>query len=100
MNYNMAASRELVAALGVMFEADKFDEYTILSHARELPVDFLHDRNRRERVCFAHWLRWAAYRKIGVVRDPDNSTWFRVLPGYRTIVGGAEPNRTKTKIKK
>src|SRR5437763_1940818 len=90
MNYNMGESRALIAALGEIFGGDKFDEYSILTKTK-LPVDFLDSRKQTRRQCIAHWLRWAADRNIGVVRDPDNPTWFRVLPGYRAVAGNAEP---------
>jgi hypothetical protein len=78
MNYNMAASRTLVAALGELFGADKFDEYTILSHARELPVGVF--------CPLAALGRLSEYRLFGA--RPDYSTWFKVLPGLQGHRGG------------
>jgi hypothetical protein len=87
MTYNLTASRNLVAALRDVFGdpktdnrsyneyAQRFDEYSIVSHAERLPLAFLNSRRTRQRVMIAHWLRWAAEQDIGLERD---STWFRV----------------------
>ena len=95
--YNMVASRDLMSALGEIFGDQRFDEYSILNHARKLPLEFLNSRKQRQRVCIAHWLRWAADRNIGIIRDRDNSTWFRVLPVTRGGRGIAERDSNLTK---
>jgi hypothetical protein len=84
MNYNMKASRELVAALGDIFpNGQRFDEYTIISHARELPLEFLASRRVPQRVAVATWLRSVADQNIGLSRDTDSMTWFRVCHAAR-----------------
>ena len=80
INYNMAASRELIAALQQAFGDQRFDEYAVAVR-RDLPLEFLHDRKRTTRISVAHWLRWAVDQNIGLTRDPNNPTWFRVLAG-------------------
>jgi hypothetical protein len=93
----MAASRELISALGEIFRDQRFDEYGVLNHAGELPLEFLNSRRQRQRVCIAHWLRWAADQKIGLSRHPDNPTWFRIAgPSPYTPVAGNRRARFNT----
>jgi hypothetical protein len=97
--YNIHASRALVAALAQAFPNQRFDEYAILTKT-ELPLKFLDSHKVRRRVALAHWLRWAADQNIGLIRDPENPTWFRVnrverrvLPGYTRQVERTEHKR-------
>jgi hypothetical protein len=85
MTYNMAASRILVASLDVAFEGERFDEYAILNKPK-LTLEFLDSRKGPQRVCVAHWLRWAVTAGL-IVRDPDKPAWFRVLPAARPSRG-------------
>jgi hypothetical protein len=90
MIYNITASRKLLAALRDVFADQRFDEYAILARADRLPLDFLDSRKTRQRVMIAHWLRWAAEQGIGLERDADNPTWFRVCHGAR-VTGPPTP---------
>jgi len=89
--YSMAASREPIAALGATFGEGRFDEYSIIANPK-LPLTFLDSRRVPQRVCVARWLTWAATQNIGLTRDADNPTWFRVLPGATGSRGIAERN--------
>jgi hypothetical protein len=79
MIYNLTGSRILVAKLGEIFGDQRFDEYSVITKLRPISLQpALIDRKRSLRANVSLWLRWAASRDIGLSRDRNNPTWFRV----------------------